>query len=199
MLKGFYDYERAEMIRAILGCVARVHEMVFRVWRRALIPCYQQRFRTVGANVLFDPLSSQFSYESISIGSHVFIGGRAWFSGEIRIGSYVMFGSNVTILGGDHEFRNRERPMFLVKEKTSDVQLVSVGDDVWIGANVTLLKRACIGRGAIVAAGSVVTEPVPPYSIYAGVPAKCIGWRFKAEDIPLYEAKVLAYLSARKG
>lgn len=186
------------MIRPILGCIARTHEIVFRVWRRAFVYCYRQRFKVVGANVLFDPLSSQFSYDSISIGSHVFIGGRAWFSGEIRIGSYVMFGPNVTILGGDHEFRDRERPMFLVKEKTTDTQLVNVGDDVWIGANVTLLKRACIGRGAIVAAGSVVTDSVPPYSIYAGVPARLIGWRFQAEDIPLYEANILAYFSTRK-
>ncbi len=172
--------------------------MVCRIWRRMLMPCYRQRFRVAGANVLFDPLSSQFSYGSISIGNHVFIGGRAWFSGEIRIGSYVMFGSNVTILGGDHEFRNRELPMFLVKEKTSKPQSVTIGDDVWIGANVTLLKRACIGRGAIVAAGSVVTMSVPPYSIYAGVPAKFIGWRFQVEDIPLYESKISAYLSTQK-
>jgi acetyltransferase-like isoleucine patch superfamily enzyme len=188
------------MIGPILSLAARVHEFTRRVWRRLLLSCYRQSFREFGADVLFDPLNSYFSYASISVGDHVFIGGRAWFSGDIRIGSYVMFGPNVSILGGDHEFRDRERPMFLVKEKDKDIEMqpVYIGDDVWIGANVTLLKGVTIGRGAIVAAGSVVTRSVPPYSIHAGVPAKLIGWRFKAEDIPDYEARLASFMQMLK-
>lgn len=185
-------------IGALLGLVARAHELALRIWRRLLVPCYRQRFREAGTGVLFDPLSSQFSYATISLGHHVFIGGRAWFSGDIRIGSYVMFGPNVTILGGDHEFRDRERPMYLVKEKTAVPPPVCIGDDVWIGANVTVLKGVSIGRGAIVAAGSVVTKPVPPYSIHAGAPARSIGQRFEPDAIAAYEARLAAYLSESK-
>lgn len=185
-------------IGALLELVARLHEFALRAWRRLLVPCYRQRFREVGAEVLFDPLSSQFSYATISLGNHVFIGGRAWFSGDIRIGSYVMFGPNVTILGGDHEFRDCERPMYLVKEKASLPPPVCIGDDVWIGANVTVLKGVSIGRGAIIAAGSVVTKSVPPYSIHAGAPARSIGQRFEPDAIVAYEARLAAYLPEPK-
>src|SRR5690606_39214275 len=51
-------------------------------------------------------------------------------------------------------------------------------NDVWIGRNVTLMHGVQIGDGAIVAAGSVVTKNVPPYSIVGGMPAKLIRMRF---------------------
>ena len=49
---------------------------------------------------------------------------------------------------------------------------VAIGDDVWIGTNATILPGVTIGRGAIVAAGSVVTSSVAEYDIVAGVPAR---------------------------
>ena len=51
---------------------------------------------------------------------------------------------------------------------------VVIEDDVWCGANVTILKGVTIGHGSIVAAGAVVTKSFPPYSIIGGVPAKLI-------------------------
>ena len=51
---------------------------------------------------------------------------------------------------------------------------------MWIGANVTVLGGVTVGRGAVVAAGSVVTKDVEPYSIVGGVPAKLIRYRFDA-------------------
>lgn len=51
---------------------------------------------------------------------------------------------------------------------------IVIGDDVWIGMNVIILKGVKIGTGAIIAAGAVVTKEVPPYTLVAGVPAKVI-------------------------
>jgi acetyltransferase-like isoleucine patch superfamily enzyme len=53
-----------------------------------------------------------------------------------------------------------------------------IGNDVWIGANATILRGVTIGDGAIVAAGAVVTSDVPPYAVVGGVPAKVIKMRF---------------------
>lgn len=58
-----------------------------------------------------------------------------------------------------------------------------LGNDVWVGANVTLSPQVVIGTGAVVATGSVVTRDVPPYAIVGGNPAKIIRYRFSDELI----------------
>jgi acetyltransferase-like isoleucine patch superfamily enzyme len=60
---------------------------------------------------------------------------------------------------------------------------VIIGNDVWIGARVTILRNVRIGDGAIIAAGAVVHRDVPPYTIVGGVPAKPIRLRFPEEDV----------------
>lgn len=64
---------------------------------------------------------------------------------------------------------------------------VVIEDDVWCGANVTILKGVTIGHGSIVAAGAVVTKSCEPYSIIGGVPAKLIKMRFTPEQIIEHE------------
>jgi virginiamycin A acetyltransferase len=58
-----------------------------------------------------------------------------------------------------------------------------IGNDVWIGCNVTILRGVSVGDGAVIAAGSVVTKDIPPYAIAAGVPAKVIKYRFDDQMI----------------
>lgn len=64
---------------------------------------------------------------------------------------------------------------------------VVIEDDVWCGANVTILKGVIIGRGSVIAAGAVVTKSCPPYSIIGGVPAKIIKKRFTPDEIAIHE------------
>lgn len=66
-----------------------------------------------------------------------------------------------------------------------------IGDDVWIGARVTLLDGVTVGNGAIVAAGAVVNNDIEPYAIYGGVPAKRLGSRFDEDTIKRLEEKGL--------
>ena len=60
---------------------------------------------------------------------------------------------------------------------------ITIEDDVWIGTNSVILSGVSIGRGAIVAAGSIVSKNVEPYSIVGGIPAKFIKKRFTDENI----------------
>jgi maltose O-acetyltransferase len=94
--------------------------------------------------------------------------------GGVSIGSRTLIGPNVTIYSQNHVY----------KEKSIDIRLqgyelkpVAIGNDVWIACNAILLPGVTIGDGCVIAAGSVVTHNMPPYSIVAGVPAKVIGHR----------------------
>ena len=63
-----------------------------------------------------------------------------------------------------------------------------MGEDAWVGAGTILLSHCGIGRGAVVAAGAVVSKQVPPYAVVAGIPAKIIATRFSIEQILQHEA-----------
>lgn len=144
-------------------------------------------FAKCGKNVAFDPLNSNFSYATIELADNVFIGGRAWFScahGKIRIGSNVMFGPGVMILGGNHRIRNIGMLMYHDHQKsTGDDKGVVIEDDVWVGANAVILEGVTIARGSVIGAGAVVTRSTTPYSISAGTPARQVGTRFSDREI----------------
>ncbi len=67
---------------------------------------------------------------------------------------------------------------------------ITIGEDCWVGAGCILLPKAEIGRGSIVAAGSVVTKQFPPYAVIAGCPAKIIAVKFSRDDIIMHEASI---------
>jgi acetyltransferase-like isoleucine patch superfamily enzyme len=150
-------------------------------------------FNRCGKNVRFDP-DSVFSYENIEIGDDVFIGPGASLQATQRgiiIGNKVMFGPNVTIMGGDYNTSVIGQFMVDVKVKRpEDDQTVIIEDDVWVGTCAIVLKGVRLGRGCIVAAGAIVTKDVPPYTVAVGVPARVRKVRFPVEIILLHEAKV---------
>ncbi|MBU2537741.1 MAG: acyltransferase [Proteobacteria bacterium] len=82
-----------------------------------------------------------------------------------------MIAQAVSIRDTDHAFEDANLPMTQQSIITSSVV---VEDDVWIGHGATILKGVHVGKGAIIAAGAVVTRDVAPYSIVGGVPAKLI-------------------------
>lgn len=66
-------------------------------------------------------------------------------------------------------------------------QDIVIEEDVWCGANVVILKGVTIGRGSIIAAGSVVTKDIPRYCIAGGIPAKLLKKRMTDEEISVHE------------
>ncbi len=116
---------------------------------------------------------------NVTIGHHVYINkgcDMITTESEIKIGNYVMIGPNVTLIAQNHKSSNWKKPMIL--ENSYEKTGITIEDDVWIGANATILSGTTIKRGAIVAAGAVVTKNVEPYSVSGGVPAKHIKYRF---------------------
>lgn len=102
-----------------------------------------------------------------SIGPYSYIG----CSGYIEIGDNVMMSPRVSIYSENHNFSNPEIPMI---EQGVTRSFVKIEDDCWIAANSVILAGVTIGKGSVIAAGSIVTKDVPPYSIVAGNPAKVI-------------------------
>ncbi len=156
------------------------------VWKRSMKHC--------GKGVYIRPLSSDFKgIENLSVGDDTLIPKGSVFyctRAELKIGSKVLFGPNPTIITGDYRIDVIEKYIADVSdtEKLPDQDApVVIEDDVWCGANVTILKGATIGRGSMVAAGAVVTKSCPPYRVYWGVPAKVLKMRFTPEQIAQHE------------
>lgn len=122
----------------------------------------------------------------ISIGNTCYIGDntRIWSSKNITIGDHVLIAHNVNIFDDiTHpidpiERRKHAEEIFTTgfpKEINSlDPKPIVIKDDAWIGCNSIILRGITIGEAAVVAAGSVVTKDVPPYTIVAGNPAKIV-------------------------
>lgn len=95
--------------------------------------------------------------------------------GQVEIGAYAMIAPHVVLAGGNHAIDDTDTPMILQGRGTSHG--IVVEDDVWLAAHAVVTDGVRIGRGAVVAAGAVVTRDVSPYDIVAGVPATRIGSR----------------------
>jgi len=166
---------------------------VFKVYDRIIMILFRSLFKSCGKNVRFFPTKSDFHYKTIRIGNDVFIGTGASFIATksfIEIGNKVMFGPNVTIRGGNHSTHIIGKYMadYRSEDKLQeDDQPVIIEDDVWVGTGVIILKGVRIGRGAIVAAGAVVTKDVQKYTIVGGVPAKILKYRWTHDEIKQHE------------
>ncbi len=123
----------------------------------------------------------------IILGDEVGIGYWCTFLCDTEIGNKVLIASQVAFINSeDRHFDTVGEPIREAQSKNSP--LIKIEDDVWIGHGVILTAPLRVGRGSIVAAGSVVTQDVPPYAIVAGVPAKILKMRFSPEQIVEHEA-----------
>lgn len=119
--------------------------------------------------------------EGLEVGSGTAIGAYSWIgaSGRVRIGADVLFGPRVVLIPENHNFEDTRAT---IKSQGVTRAGIEIGDDCWIGTNVTILAGVRIGRGSIVAAGAVVRKDVAPYSIVGGVPARLIRSRSYDEE-----------------
>lgn len=109
----------------------------------------------------------------VCVGDNTSIGWNNNFycQGGLRVGSNVLFASNVCVLTSNHGFTDIAIP---IKQQVSEYGAVEIGDDSWIGYNAIILPGVKIGRHVVIGAGSVVTHDMPDYSVCAGSPCKVI-------------------------
>jgi len=152
-------------------------------------------FRKLGEDVIFERGVLVFHPENIEIGNNVYIGhytilkayyknlmiiddytwiGQQCFlhsAGGLKIGKGVGIGPKVIILTSQHKPVDKDIPVYFSPIEFGEVILEDGCD---IGAGAIILPGVKIGEGAIIGAGAVVTKNVPPYEIWAGVPARKI-------------------------
>ena len=130
-------------------------------------------------------------HRHIVLGDYVGIGHGCIFLADTEIGNQVMIACNVAFLNSDdHRYDVVGKAMW--DSGRGDNFKILVEDDVWIGHGAIILSPAQIGRGAIVAAGSVVVKDVPRYAILGGNPARVIKMRFTPEQIEEHECSLYA-------
>lgn len=138
--------------------------------------------------------------ENMDVGESVSIGPGATIyttRAKLIIKGHFLSGPGLTVVTGDHmpilgrfidtvSDADKDR---LDLNRSYDRDVV-IEEDVWCGANVTILKGVTIGRGSIIAAGAVVTKNIPRYSIAGGVPARVIKRRLSDEQIIISEKQL---------
>ncbi|RJP91414.1 MAG: acyltransferase [Desulfobacteraceae bacterium] len=141
---------------------------------------YRMLFKQIKSFCLIYP-GSYFTHSygisigrSFSINTGSLIDGR----GGVCIGDSVMIGPNVVIVSSEHDFHYLGAPM---ATRNHSLQPVTIGNDVWVGANAVINSGVTIGNGVVVAAGAVVTKDIGDYMIVGGVPARKIGDRQKKQ------------------
>lgn len=112
-------------------------------------------------------------------------------SEQVVVKKYSVLAPGCTIISNSHR-STVGIPQFLlgashIHDKSKDV---IIEEDVWIGANSIIMPGVTIGRGAIVAAGALVTKSVPPYALVMGGPTKIVAKIFSLEDVLTHEKEL---------
>ncbi|WP_193553970.1 acyltransferase [Rufibacter latericius] len=107
----------------------------------------------------------------VHIGANTFVGLFDVVIGPVTIGNHVIIAQHVVISGLNHGYEHVKVP---IKDQPCTTGEIVIEDECWIGANAVITAGVRIGKHSVVAAGSVVTKDVPPYSVVGGNPARIL-------------------------
>ena len=150
---------------------------------------------SIGNNTTFGRGTVFWAPNRMTIGNNVYIGKYCTLQADMEIGNNIDIANNVGLIGKyDHDYSKvgvsiKDAPW--IGDKSYDFkgknQKIIIDDDVWIGYGSVVFTGVHVHKGAIIAAGSIVTKDVPQYAIVAGNPAHIKGYRFTEEQIAEHE------------
>lgn len=173
-------------IKAYLGGIRR--------WHNRYVYPMTARYGHLGKNASVTPPAILVGTENMYLDENVSIGPDSIMFApktKIHIKRNSYSGPRLFISTGNHYSKVGKFSRLTTDEdkKRDGVVLnwdVTIDEDVWIGANVTILCKH-VGRGAVIAAGAVVKDDVPPYAVVGGVKAKVLKFRFSIDEIMEHE------------
>ena len=176
-----------------------ITQLVREAWQRVYLLYAVRHGVTLGKRVHLGIGTILYAPHRLIVEDDVYIGKSCTIECDGRIGAHTMIANQVGLVGrNDHDVRVvgtsvRQSPWIGAPEYQGPGKgkTVLVVPDVWVGYGAIVLSGVRIGRGSIIAAGSVVTRDVAPYSIVAGCPAKLKGDRFSGAEIEEHERELL--------
>ncbi len=129
------------------------------------------RFELGARSVVEDFATINNGVGEVIIGHDTLVGIGNTVIGPVHLGNHIILAQNIVMSGLNHSYEDISQPIHLQPVTT---KLITVEDEVWIGANAVLTAGITVGKHSVVAAGAVVTKDVPPYSIAVGNPARVI-------------------------
>jgi acetyltransferase-like isoleucine patch superfamily enzyme len=142
----------------------------YRIFRYGLTYVHPTFYVAPGSRISRDLVAHEFGF----IGEGCQIGPR------VELEQYVMFAPRVAIVGADHRLDRVGVPMIF--SGRPELKATTIEADVWVGYGAIIMAGVRIGRGTIIAAGAVVTQDVPAYEIWGGIPARKLRDRFGDEE-----------------
>lgn len=172
---------RKTLKKYLVGSFEFLHLVVFSLPRVPLFDDIKSLFlrcmgAAVGTRVTYYPHVWINTGRNLKVGDDVdfAVGVLVTSDGGVEIGDRVLIGYGTKILSRNHRVPENKGRIFGAGH---EAKRVVIENDVWIGANCVILPGVTIGEGAVVAAGAVVTKPVPAFTVVGGVPAKPIRGR----------------------
>ena len=122
-----------------------------------------------GGNLKISSRVNIYNPDKLSVGKNVYVGYNTYLAGDIRLDDEVIIGPFCSIVAGNHTMENES-----YRFGKYDSGKIKIGRGTWLGSHVVITNNVTIGKGSLIAAGSVVTKDIPNFVIAAGSPAKII-------------------------
>ena len=180
------------MIKLLLAIYKRTRTQIYILRTRKIL--------TYGKGLHIGSKVRLWAPQYIKFGMNLYLGHEVSIECNCVIGDNCLVANRVAFVGrNDHDYKSIGIPVRFSpwigggsdNRENEQKNVVNVGDDVWIGYGAIILTGVSIGKGTIVATGSVVTSDTPDYSIVGGVPAKVLGRRFSDEEIMRHEQAIV--------